>query len=122
MATDFALAEKHDELRATIRAFLAEHCDEAAVRAQMASERGFDPEVWTLLAEQLGLAGLTAPEAHGGAGMGYVELLIAMEEMGRALLCAPYLGTAVLSTNALLLCADEGTQKELLAAGGGGGR
>ena len=68
----------------------------------MASERGFDPEVWTLLAEQLGLAGLIVPEAHGGAGMGYVELLIAMEEMGRALLCAPYLGTAVLSTNALL--------------------
>jgi alkylation response protein AidB-like acyl-CoA dehydrogenase len=115
MATDFAFTEEHDELRATIRAFLAEHCDEAAVRAQMASERGFDPEVWTLLAEQLGLAGLIVPEAHGGAGMGYVELLIAMEEMGRALLCAPYLGTAVLSTNALLLCADEATQKELLA-------
>jgi alkylation response protein AidB-like acyl-CoA dehydrogenase len=115
MALDFTFTEEHDELRATIRAFLAEHSDEAAVRAQMASERGFDPEVWTLLAEQLGLAGLIVPEAHGGAGMGYVELLVAMEEMGRALLCAPYLGTAVLSTNALLLCADAATQKDLLA-------
>jgi alkylation response protein AidB-like acyl-CoA dehydrogenase len=38
-----------------------------------------------------------------------------MEEMGRALLCAPYLGTAVLATNALLSCADAATQKELLA-------
>src|SRR5258705_3934641 len=115
MATDFTFTEEHDELRATIRAFLAEHSDEAAVRAQMASERGFDPEVWTRLAEQLGLAGLIVPEVHGGAGMGYVELLVAMEEMGRALLCAPYLGTAVLSTNALLLGGDAPTQKELLA-------
>ena len=39
---------------------------------------------------------------YGGAGLGYVELLVAMEEMGRALLCAPYLSTAVLATNALL--------------------
>src|SRR4029453_17717921 len=115
MALDFTFTDEHDELRATIRAFLVEHSDEKAVRAQMATERGYDPEVWRLLAEQLGLTGLIVPEVHGGAGMGYVELLIAMEEMGCTLLCAPSLGTAVLSTNALLLCADEATQKELLA-------
>jgi alkylation response protein AidB-like acyl-CoA dehydrogenase len=68
------------------------------------------------MAEQLGLAGLIIPEEYGGAGYSYVELLIAMEEMGRALLCAPYLGTAVFSTNALLHCADETTRKELLVA------
>src|SRR6187431_920559 len=115
MTTEFAFTEEHDELRATIRAFLAEHSDEIAVRAQMASDRGHDPEVWKLLAEQLGLAGLIVPETHGGAGMGYVELLVAMEEMGRALLCAPYLGTSVLAANALLHCADAATQKDLLA-------
>ena len=49
-------------------------------------------------------------------GFGLVELLIAMEEMGRALLCSPFLGTAVFATNALLECADETTQKDLLAA------
>ena len=113
--TDFTFTEEHDELRATIRAFLAEHSDELAVRAQMATDRGYDPAVWTQLAEQLGLAGLVVPESYGGAGFGAVELLIAMEEMGRALLCAPYLGTSVLSTNALLACADAPTQKELLA-------
>src|SRR5262249_53276414 len=115
MTTDVTFTEEHDELRATIRAFLAEHSDELTVRAQMASERGYDPEVWRLLAEQLGLAGLIVPEVHGGAGMGEIELLVAMEEMGRALLCAPYLGTAVLGTHALLACADASTQKELLA-------
>ena len=115
MAIDFSFTDEHEELRATVRAFLAEKSDEAAVRAQMATERGFDPAVWTQMAEQLGLAGLIVPEEHGGAGMGYVELLVVMEEMGRALLCAPFLGTAVFATNALLLGANDTTQKELLA-------
>lgn len=115
MAIDFSFTDEHDELRATIRAFLDARSDEASVREQMATERGYDPAVWTQMAEQLGLAGLIIPEEHGGAGFTYVELLIAMEEMGRALLCSPFLGTAVFAANALLHCADGPTQKELLA-------
>jgi alkylation response protein AidB-like acyl-CoA dehydrogenase len=115
MAIDFSFTDEHEELRATIRAFLEERSGEEAVREQMASERGYDADVWKQMAEELGLAGLIIDEEHGGAGFTYVELLIAMEEMGRALVCAPFLGTAVLSANALTLCADETTQKELLA-------
>jgi alkylation response protein AidB-like acyl-CoA dehydrogenase len=115
MAIDFTFTDEHEELRSTVRNFLAARSDEAAVREQMATERGFDPDVWRQMAEQMGLAGLIIPEEHGGAGYTYVELLIVMEEMGRALLCAPYLGTAVFATNALLHCADETTRKELLA-------
>ena len=114
MATDFSFSDEHDELRATVRAFLEGKSDEAAVREQMATDRGYDPEVWRELAEQMGLAGLMIPDEHGGAGMGYVELLIVMEEMGRSLLCAPYLSTAVFATNALRYCADDTIQKELL--------
>jgi alkylation response protein AidB-like acyl-CoA dehydrogenase len=114
MAIDFSFTEEHDELRATVRAFLAERSDEEAVREQMATERGYSTEVWQQLAEQMGLAGLMIPEEFGGAGMGYVELLIVMEEMGRSLLCAPYLSTSVFATNALLHCADETTRKDLL--------
>lgn len=121
MAIDFSFTDEHEELRATVRAFLADKSDEAAVREQMATDRGFDAEVWTQMAEQMGLAGLIIPEEHGGAGYTYVELLIVMEEMGRALLCAPFLGTAVFATNTLQRCANDTTQKELLvgiAAGG----
>jgi alkylation response protein AidB-like acyl-CoA dehydrogenase len=114
MALDFSFTEEHDEMRATVRAFLQERSDENAVREQMAGERGFDPDVWQQMAEQLGLAGLIIPEAYGGAGFTDVELLIAMEEMGRVLLCSPYLGTAVFSANALLACADEATREDLL--------
>jgi alkylation response protein AidB-like acyl-CoA dehydrogenase len=106
--------DEHEELRATVRQFLADRSDETAVRTQMASERGFDDSVWQQLAEQVGLTGLIVPEEHGGAGYGYVELCIVAEEMGRALLCAPYLSTAVMATNALLHCATEDAHKALL--------
>jgi alkylation response protein AidB-like acyl-CoA dehydrogenase len=115
MPADFVFTDEHHELRKTVRAFLEKRSDEKAVRAVMASERGYDPEVWKQLAEELGLAGLIIPEEHGGAGFAPIELLIAMEEMGRALLCAPFLGSSVFATRALLECADGVTQKELLA-------
>jgi len=114
MALDFTFTDEHEELRATLRAFLEKRSDEQAVRSQMESERGHDPEVWKQMAEELGLAGLIIDEEHGGAGFTYVELLIAMEEMGRALLCSPFLGTAVFAANVLKLAASETTQKELL--------
>ena len=106
--------EEHEALRDTVRKFLAERSDEQAVRAQMEGERGFDDGVWQLLAEQVGLTGLIVPEEHGGAGYGYVELGIVAEEMGRALLCAPFLSTAVMATTALLQCGTAVAQKELL--------
>ncbi len=95
MPADFVFTDEHEELRKTVRAFLQRRSDDKAVRAAMASERGYDAEVWKQLAEELGLVGLIIPEQHGGAGFGAVELLVAMEEMGRALLCAPFLGTSV---------------------------
>ena len=116
MAIDFTFTDEHEELRATIRAFCEERSDEEAVRAAMASDRGYDEGVWKQMAEELGLAGLIIDEEHGGAGFSYVELLIAMEEMGRALVCSPFLGSSVLAANALIGGADEATCKELLPA------
>ena len=80
MPIEMSLTDEHEELRSTLRAFLNECSDEATVREQMATERGYDPDVWTQMAEQMGLAGLIIPEEFGGAGYGYVELLVVMEE------------------------------------------
>src|SRR4029450_1490793 len=52
------------------------------------------------------------PEQSGGAGFGMVELCIVTEEMGRALLCAPYFSTTVLATNAIL---NAGTEAQKLS-------
>ncbi len=109
-----SFSDEHEELRATVKQFLADQSDEQAVRAQMTTDRGYDPEVWTRLAEQVGLTGLIIPESYGGAGFGYVELCVVAEEMGRSLLCAPFLSTAVFATNALLHCASDHAKKALL--------
>jgi alkylation response protein AidB-like acyl-CoA dehydrogenase len=114
MASDFSFTDEHQELRATVRQFIEDRSPETAVREHMASETGWDRDIWNQMAEQMGLAGLIIPEIYGGAGFGYVELLVVMEEMGRGLLCSPYLATAVLASNALLECTTEAARKELL--------
>ncbi|MCH2171773.1 acyl-CoA/acyl-ACP dehydrogenase [Myxococcota bacterium] len=111
---NLTFTEEQDELRATVRQFFADKSDEQAVRAHMNLPSGYDGDLWTQMAEQIGLAGLIVPEEHGGAGFGYKELCIVMEEMGRVLACAPYLATSVTATNALLQCADEATRNSLL--------
>jgi alkylation response protein AidB-like acyl-CoA dehydrogenase len=114
MPADFVFTDEHQELRKTVRSFLEKRSDEKAVRAAMTTDKGYDADVWKQLAEELGLVGLIVPEEHGGAGFGPIELLVAMEEMGRALLCAPFLGSSVFAVSALLECADDVTKKELL--------
>lgn len=104
---NFAHTDEQEELRRTVRSFLESKSSEAAVREQMETERGFDPDVWKQMAEQMGLQGLHIPEEHGGSGFGYIELCIVLEEMGRALLCAPFFSSVVLAANALLHSGDE---------------
>ncbi len=104
---NFAFTEEQDELRSTIRAFMEAKSSEEAVREQMETETGFDGDVWTQMAEQMGLQGLHIPEEYGGSGFGYVELGIVLEEMGRALLCAPFFSSVVLAANTLLHSGDE---------------
>src|SRR3954466_492104 len=111
---NFAFSEEQEELRNIVRQFLEAKSPESAVREQMDTEQGYDPEVWTQMAEQLGLQSLIIPEEFGGQGYGYVELTVVLEEMGRALLCAPYFSTVVLAANALIHSGDDAAKKELL--------
>ena len=111
---DIQLTEEHEQLRALVSKFLEDRSPEAAVRAQMVSEPGYDAEVWKQLAQELGLVGLVIPEEYGGAGYGFVELAVALEEMGRALLCAPYFSSALLAAHAILLGGDDAVRAELL--------
>ena len=111
---NFAFSEEQEELRRFVRQFLEEKSSETAVRELMATEVGYDPDVWKQMAEQLGLQSLIIPEEYGGQGFSYIELVVVLEEMGRALLCAPFFSTVVLAANAVLHGADENTKQELL--------
>ena len=105
---------EQEELRSSVRRFLEQKSPSAQVRRLMETEEGYDPAVWSQMAEQLGLQGLALPEEHGGSGYGFIEQIAVLEEMGRALLCAPYFSTVVLAATALLESGDEAAQKDLL--------
>jgi alkylation response protein AidB-like acyl-CoA dehydrogenase len=111
---NFAFSEEQEELRRTVRAFLEDKSPSAEVRRLMETEEGYDPAVWEQMGSQLGLQGLAIPEEYGGSGYTYVELIVVLEEMGRALLTAPYFSTVALAANAILHAGDDAAKKELL--------
>jgi alkylation response protein AidB-like acyl-CoA dehydrogenase len=111
---DLTFSAEQEELRHSLRRFLVDRSGSAEVRRLMATPAGFDAEVWRLMADQLGLQGLAIPEEYGGAGFGAVELGIVFEEMGRALLVAPFFATVGLAVPLLLQLGDEAANKEWL--------
>src|SRR2546428_4208590 len=104
----FAFTDEQEQFRAAIRRFLQEKSPPTEVRRLMDTATGYDPEIWRQLSEQLALPGIHIPEQYGGAGFGLVGRCIVTEEMGRALLCAPYFSTAVVAAKAVF---DAGTQR-----------
>ena len=111
---NFAFSDEQEELRAAVRRFLSEKSPETEVRRLMDTTEGYDPAVWSQMADQLGLQSLTIPEEFGGSGFTYVELLVVLEEMGAALLCAPFFSSVALAANALLTSGDDEAKKSYL--------
>jgi alkylation response protein AidB-like acyl-CoA dehydrogenase len=91
---DFGFSEEQEMLRQSARALLEKECSSAVVRKLMEDKRGFDPTLWKKMAE-LGWLGLVIPEAYGGGGLTYVDLVLIMEEMGRVVLPSPFIWTAM---------------------------
>jgi alkylation response protein AidB-like acyl-CoA dehydrogenase len=106
---NFAFTEEQEQLRQFVRSFLEDKSSEAAVREQMETDDGYDQAVWSQMAEQLGLQSLVIPEEHGGQGFSFVELGVVLEEMGRALLCAPFF-SGILASQAIIHSGDEAAQ------------
>ena len=112
------MASSSSEDRALIRdaakTFLADQSASADVRRGMVMDAGYDPAVWGKVAGELGWPGLLIPEAHGGLGLGAADVAVLMEEMGAALLCAPFFATTCLATRALTLAGTEAQQAQWL--------
>ncbi|MBO0823426.1 MAG: acyl-CoA/acyl-ACP dehydrogenase [Actinobacteria bacterium] len=105
---------EQEELRASVRRFLADRAPISAVRELMDTTDGLDPAVWRQAGEQLGLQGIAIPEEYGGAGFSFAEQAIVLEELGAALYGGPYLASAVFAATALLASSDEGAKKQYL--------
>jgi alkylation response protein AidB-like acyl-CoA dehydrogenase len=90
---DFEFSPEQMAMQETVRGLLADHYDTARAKA-VAESGGQDERVWRQLAEA-GIFSVAVPEAHGGMGLGFVDLALILEEFGRALVPAPAAETLV---------------------------
>jgi len=112
----FSYSDEQEEFRSVVRRFLEDHSPTTEVRRLMDTDQGRDPVVWKQLSAELGLTAVHIPEAFGGQGYSFEELCIALQETGRALLCAPYFSSIALAASAIMNAATELQKKELLPA------
>ena len=102
---NFGFSEEQDLLRHEVRKFLDEQCPLTEVRRIAETPEGYSPELWKQLGE-LGWLGLTIPEKYGGAGLGWIDLVVLLEETGRSLFPSPLISTT-LAAAALLEAGSE---------------
>jgi alkylation response protein AidB-like acyl-CoA dehydrogenase len=117
---DFGFSDDQEALRQSAREVLTDKAGPAVYRKAMDSKTGTDEALWKTIGD-LGWAGVAIDEAHGGLGLGLIELVILMEETGRALAPVPFFSTVALAGQ-LLEQASSGGRDEALRAIASGGR
>src|SRR5437899_12815819 len=110
---DFGCSEEQEMLRASARKFFENECTSTVVRQRMEEPAGVTDDFWTKLAEQ-GWLGLVYPEEHGGVGLGFVDLTVLMEEMGRVVMPGPFFSTVLLGGLAIREAGSAAQKKEWL--------
>lgn len=111
---EFGLSESQRLLKDNARKFFAGECPMEEVRRLMETDTAYDEALWAKMAEQ-GYTGIIFPEEYGGVGLGKVELILLMEEAGRALLPGPFFSTVALAGAALDATATPEQKKRYLA-------
>ncbi|MGH3415614.1 MAG: acyl-CoA dehydrogenase family protein [Actinocrinis sp.] len=106
-------SEVEEDLRASVRALLADRGPWIATLARCETDQPYDIALWKALAADLGCAGLAVPEEYGGAGASWREVAVVAEEIGRAVAPVPFLTSAVIATAAVLALDDEPIAREL---------
>jgi alkylation response protein AidB-like acyl-CoA dehydrogenase len=111
---EFAFSDEQEMLRRSARDFLAKECGPNVVRRLMKLDDPDDPALRKRVAE-LGWTALGIPESYGGVGT-FLDLVVVLEEAGRALLPGPFFSTMALAVPVLLEAAGEAQKKEVLTA------
>jgi alkylation response protein AidB-like acyl-CoA dehydrogenase len=110
---NFGFNDEQELLRSTARKFFENEVGSDTVRRLMETPEGMTPELWTKLAEQ-GWLGLVFPDQYDGMGLGLVDLVVLMEEMGRAVVPGPYFSAVLLGGLAIVEAGSEAQKKEWL--------
>ncbi len=112
---DFDLSDDQRLLADSVTRLMADRYGFEARKGYLKDPAGWSAAMWGQYAE-LGLLGLPFAEEHGGYGGGPVDVMLVMQEFGRALALEPYLATVVLGGTALQLAGSAAQQGEILPA------
>jgi alkylation response protein AidB-like acyl-CoA dehydrogenase len=110
----FGLSESQEFLKNSARKFFAGECPSTEIRRLMETETCYDAALWSKLTDQ-GYTGIICAEEYDGVGLGKVELMLLMEEAGRALLPGPFFSTVVLAGSVLDAVGSPSHKKQYLA-------
>jgi len=110
----FGLSESQEFLKDSARKFFAGECPSTEVRRLMETDTAYDAALWSKLTDQ-GYTGIIFAEEYGGVGLGKVELMLLLEEAGRALLPGPFFSTVVLAGSVLEAVSTPANKKKYLA-------
>src|SRR5260370_26393598 len=110
---DIGFTEEQELLRDAARKFLDSECDTKFVRRMLATDEAVTPEFWAQLAEQ-GWLGIAYSEEDGGSGLGLLDLVVLMEEVGRAVMPGPFPATVLLGGAAIAAAGSPATRQEWL--------
>jgi alkylation response protein AidB-like acyl-CoA dehydrogenase len=111
----FSLSEDQRLIQQSVQDLLAQTAGLARLRSVIDSNNGYDSALWSVLAKEMGFAGLMVPEDYGGSGLGAVEMALILEETGRTLAVVPFFETAVLAVQAILLSGTPLQKQTLLS-------
>jgi alkylation response protein AidB-like acyl-CoA dehydrogenase len=111
---EFRFTDEQKMIRETAESFLQDVSTSEAVRKAMATEAGYDPDLWQRICTELCFQAITIPEEFGGMGFGFVELAAVLEQMGRTLLCSPFFSTVCLGAHSLLVAGTDAQKNEYL--------
>jgi alkylation response protein AidB-like acyl-CoA dehydrogenase len=110
----FGFSDEQQMLRASVQRFLQQHCPMHEVRRLKAEPAGYSEDHWQKMAEA-GWLGLALPASAGGAGLGWLDLCVVLEEMGRSLFPSPFLSHSLAAIALAELGSGEQQRKYLPA-------
>jgi alkylation response protein AidB-like acyl-CoA dehydrogenase len=109
---DFGLNEQQEMMQTMARDFLTTEFTDKVLKAMVKDEKGYTPELWKKLSEA-NLTGLAIPEQYGGVG-DFLDLVVVLEEMGRACFIAPFFASVVLGAGAIMEAGSDAQKREFL--------
>ena len=110
---NFEFSEEQQFIRDQAANFLSQQCTPETVRSILETDKAYHDTLWQSVVD-LGWTAMAIPEQYGGLGLGYLELCVIAEELGRVVAPIPFASSVYLATEAIKLAGSEEQKQHYL--------